>query len=352
MLWDLFCRVVDNFGDIGVCWRAAADLASRGERVRLWIDDPSALAWMAPSGCAGVAVQPWQDGSAEMQASDVVIEAFGCDPSPGFVARMATAPQPPVWINLEYLSAEDYVERNHALPSPQLSGPGRGLTKWFFYPGFTRSTGGLLREPGLLTRQQHFDATAWLADWGVQTQPGERIVSLFCYDNPSLPALIDTLADRPTLLLATAGAATAQATSLLGPSLRRGALRAVLLPALPQTEFDALLWAADLNFVRGEDSFVRAQWAAKPFVWHIYPQDDGAHAVKMTAFAERFLAGVPAGPAGEMRRLWAAWNGLGGELPPLPALAPWRRHCEDWRDGLLAQPDLITQLMGFVDERR
>jgi len=350
MLWDLFCRVVDNFGDIGVCWRAAADLASRGERVRLWIDAPDALAWMAPKGCVGVQVLPWPDGSAEMQASDVVIEAFGCSPPPGFVARMAAAP--PVWINLEYLSAEDYVERSHGLPSPQLSGPGRGLTKWFFYPGFTRRTGGLLREPGLLSCQQSFDAAAWLADRAVQPHPSERIVSLFCYDNPSLPALIDRLAAEPTLLLATAGAAAAQAASLLGTSLRRGALRAVLLPALPQTEFDCLLWAADVNFVRGEDSFVRAQWAAKPFVWQIYPQDDGAHALKLAAFAERFLAGVPAGPAGEWRRLWAAWNGLDGELPPLPALGPWRRRCEDWRDGLLAQPDLITQLMGFVNERR
>jgi hypothetical protein len=21
--WDIFCRVIDNFGDIGVCWRLA-----------------------------------------------------------------------------------------------------------------------------------------------------------------------------------------------------------------------------------------------------------------------------------------------------------------------------------------
>ena len=32
MLWDLFCRVIDNHGDLGVCWRLARDLAARGER--------------------------------------------------------------------------------------------------------------------------------------------------------------------------------------------------------------------------------------------------------------------------------------------------------------------------------
>jgi len=353
MLWDLFCRVVDNFGDVGVCWRAAADLASRGERVRLWIDDPAALAWMAPGGHPGVQVLPWaRDESVAIENSDVVIEAFGCNPPADFVVRMAAAPRPPVWINLEYLSAEDYVERSHGLPSPQPSGPGAGLTKWFFYPGFTRRTGGMLREPALLRRQQRFDAGDWLAGRGVRPLAGERVVSLFCYDNPLLPALIDELAARPTLLLATAGAASAQVASVLGASLSRGALRAVQLPPLPQIEFDFLLWSAELNFVRGEDSFVRAQWAAKPFVWQIYPQDDRAHAVKLQAFADRFLAGVPAALAGELRRLWAAWNGFSGNLPPVPALEPWRRHCEDWRDGLLAQPDLTTQLMGFVIERR
>ena len=54
MKWDLFCRVVDNFGDVGVCWRLAADLAQRGEQVRLWIDDASALTWMALQGARGV----------------------------------------------------------------------------------------------------------------------------------------------------------------------------------------------------------------------------------------------------------------------------------------------------------
>jgi uncharacterized repeat protein (TIGR03837 family) len=143
--WDLFCRVVDNFGDAGVCWRLARDLAARGARVRLVIDDASPLAWMAPAGAPGVEVLPWP-GPAE--PAEVVIEAFGCDPPPDFVAAMARRQPAPVWINLEYLSAEAYVERSHGLPSPQLN----GLTKWFYYPGFTPRTGGLLREPDLMAR--------------------------------------------------------------------------------------------------------------------------------------------------------------------------------------------------------
>src|ERR1700754_4962059 len=134
--WDLFCRVVDNFGDIGVCRRLARELGARGQRVRLWVDDAAALRWMAPGGDPGVEVRPWLASTLFPPPGEVVVEAFGCDPPAEFVAAMAAAARPPVWINLEYLSAEDYVERSHGLASPQLAGAGRGLTKWFFYPGF------------------------------------------------------------------------------------------------------------------------------------------------------------------------------------------------------------------------
>jgi len=351
MLWDIFCRVVDNFGDIGVCWRAAADLASRGERVRLWVDDASALHWMAPSGRPGVQVIAWSGKATVEQPGEVVIEAFGCHPPNDFVARMAEATKPPVWINLEYLSAEAYVERSHTLPSPQMSGPGRGLTKWFFYPGFTAGTGGLLREADLLQTQAHFNADGWLRSRDLERRPGERVVSLFCYDNPALPAMLDTLSREPTVLLTTPGKASSQVAQVLGPTLGRAVLRAVPLPHLTQAEYDHLLWTCDLNFVRGEDSFVRAQWAAKPFVWQIYPQDDGAHAAKLAAFNNLFLAHADPAVAAPIRDLHAVWNGLSKDIPTLPLLPSWKDHCKSWREDLLARPDLISQLIGFILER-
>lgn len=334
MQWDIFCRVIDNHGDLGVCWRLAADLGSRGESVRLWIDNASALDWMAPHGAPNVAVQPWTNSPPALEPGDVVIEAFGCDPPAEFVDRMAAQPRPPVWINLEYLSAEDYVERCHRLPSPQRN----GLTKWFFYPGFTPRTGGLLREPGLLAARQAFDRDAWLGRIGVEPRPGERLVSLFCYPNPALPALLDALASTPTLLLATPGAA-----QLATP---RGELRVHALPWLAQADYDRLLWACELNFVRGEDSFVRAQWAGAPFVWHIYPQHDNAHAAKLDAFLDRFGADL------DVRALFRAWNGLA----PWPSVRPepqrWRQACLRWRETLHFQTDLTAQLFGFVGEKR
>jgi uncharacterized repeat protein (TIGR03837 family) len=348
MLWDLFCRVVDNFGDIGVCWRAAAELAARGQQVRLWTDDASALDWMAPDGHAGVQVLAWDSAETEPAPGDVVIEAFGCNPPAPFVQRMAERATRPVWINLEYLSAEDYVERSHALLSPQP----QGLKKWFFYPGFTPRTGGLLRERDMAERMRRFDRSAWLAQRGVSLRPGERVVSLFCYENRMLSALLGHLAAQPTLLLAAAGSSALQVVAALGPDAARGGLRAIALPHLTQTDYDALLWTSDLNFVRGEDSFVRSQWAGKPFVWQIYPQADGAHASKLHAFLDLFLAGADPAFAAALRACWAAWNGLSASVPALPPPSAWQAQANHWRDGLLAQPDLITELTSFVNERR
>ena len=347
--WDLFCRVVDNHGDAGVCWRLACELARRGDAVRLVIDDAAALAWMAPEGFSGVEVCAWP-GPAE--PGDVVIEAFGCDPPAAFVQRMARRTAAPVWINLEYLSAEAASERNHGLPSPQLGGPGKGLDKWFYYPGFVAGTGGLIRETGLAARQRLFDPTAWLRKRGLEPRDAEQRVSLFCYDNQAVPALLDTLARTPTLLLATAGRAARQVLRELGPTLARGALRAVVLPSLTQQDYDALLWACDLNFVRGEDSFVRAQWAGGPFVWQIYPQRDGAHEPKLNAFLGRFLDRADASLAHDVRGLWRAWNSLPGQPIGVIELRLWRKHCAVWRSALLAQPDLVRQLLSFVAERR
>ena len=356
--WDLFCRVIDNHGDIGVCWRLASDLAARGEVVRLWIDDASALQWMAPAGVVGVTVRAWPESASAMgnlTPGAVVIEAFGCELPEHYVvkmAQMARSAAPPVWINLEYLTAQSYAERSHLLASPQLSGPGAGLRKWFFYPGFSARTGGLIREADLDVRQRAFDADAWCQSQGIDVCDGEQRVSLFCYEQAALPALLDRLAGQPTLLLATPGHAARQVAQALGPGLQRGALRVHLLPALTQRDYDHLLWACDLNFVRGEDSFVRAQWAGAPFVWQIYPQDDGAQADKLDAFLACFLGHAEPQLAASVRALWQAWNRPGSELPEWPASATWRQMCEAWRSSLGSQADLATQLLDFISRAR
>jgi uncharacterized repeat protein (TIGR03837 family) len=358
--WDIFCRVIDNFGDLGVCWRLACDLAARGQAVRLWADDVSALAWMAPQGAPGVEVRNWTTpvDMSGVTPGEVMLEAFGCTIDEAFVAEYSKnirdKGQKCAWINLEYLSAEDFSARCHGLPSPVMSGAGRGLTKHFFYPGFTTSTGGLLREPGLIARQARFDRQAWLTDLGLAWQ-GERLVSLFCYEPAGLSDLLRGLASsaQATCLLVTPGRAAAavraaiETMNSLEPLWnQRSALSAFYLPPLSQHDFDHLLWASDVNFVRGEDSLVRALWAGKPLVWHIYPQHDGVHADKLEAFLDWLRA-----PA-SLRAFHSRWNGLdtpGPDLQDAPfEPEPWQDCVTRSRAKLLAQEDLSSRLLNFI----
>lgn len=337
--WDIFCRVIDNYGDIGACWRLARQLANRGQQVRLWVDDTSALAWMAPDGAHGVTVHPWRDDPpADLQDAekgDVLIEAFGCDIPPPWV--LAVSKPQAEWINLEYLSAESYVERSHGLPSPVLTGPLAGRTKRFFYPGFTEKTGGLLREPDLQHRQQQFDRATWLAAQGI-AHHGEELVSLFCYENAALPGLLAQLAQRRAQLLVTAGRATAAVRACAIPP----GLLVHELPFLSQDDYDHLLWSCELNFVRGEDTLVRALWSGKAFVWQLYPQQDHAHHAKLQAF----LDCIDAPPS--LRAFHAAWNGLPGASLPAPGPSAWETTALRAREHLLAQSDLVSQLLAAL----
>jgi uncharacterized repeat protein (TIGR03837 family) len=381
--WEIFCRVIDNFGDIGVCWRLACNLARRGQVVRLWVDDPSALRWMAPEGCVGVEVRPWASpfDVANTTLGDVLVEAFGCEIDPEFIAAYTDSirdrDKKGIWINLEYLSAEGFAKACHGLPSPVMRGPGAGLTKHFFYPGFTFGTGGLLREPDLLACQGQFDRRTWLAQHGVRNTD-QRVLSLFCYEPTGLGELLNTLAAdaQPTCLLVTPGRASAAVHAEIARKIalqplwnKRQALSIVFLPALSQTDFDRLLWSCDLNFVRGEDSLVRAIWAGQAFVWQIYPQDDDAHLAKLNAFLDWLAA------PDSLRQVHAQWNrdqlSAQAERPANPqspvtpprdatksqldlsatTLRAWRDCVQAARAKTMTQADLATQLLGFVAKK-
>jgi uncharacterized repeat protein (TIGR03837 family) len=354
-LWDIFCTVIDNHGDLGVCWRLTRQLRDAGQRVRLWVDDASALAWMAPTAHQepGIEVRPWasasqSSGLSELPPADVWIEAFGCTLPEAFVAHFveraqATRTQQPKWINLEYLSAEDWVPRMHGLPSPVMSGPAKGWTKTFFYPGFTPDTGGLLREADLLQRQQAFDRTAWRKQHAPDLAPDALLISLFCYEPAALPQLLAQLVGTPHHLLVTPGrplAAVQQALAGISTQPNWSAL-----PYTDQNGFDEMLWACDLNFVRGEDSLVRALWAGQPFVWHIYPQDDNAHHDKLEAFLEWIQAPQ------SLRKAHRVWNGVDeGGLPSLTSnsLINLMQSGQTAKALLLSHKTLVQQLLEYA----
>ena len=377
--WDIFCRVVDNLGDVGVCWRLARQLiAEHGCKVRLWVDDLATFsrlttmidATLDQQMLSGLDVRRWLEPFSDVVPGDVVVEAFACELPVSFKRAMAEKSKAPAWINLEYLSAEPWVSGTHRLPSPQ-----GALTKYFFFPGFVPQTGGLLRECDLLEKRKRFQAepvsqAAFWQSLGIPiASPNELRVSLFCYENPALPALLRqwSCSSLAVTCITPTGVATSELEKFFGVPIREsrqtlttGKLTLHVIPFLDHERYDQLLWACDVNFVRGEDSFVRAQWAARPFVWHIYPQDENAHRIKLDAFLALFCVDMAAASADKVRSIWRGWNGDG--LTPqvwdewLESRAsttwPWAIafQTNTWAEKLARQPNFASALVNFTSD--
>jgi len=370
----LFCKVVDNYGDIGICWRLARQLQKEHDViVTLWVDDLKSFQRICPEVATdseaqeiqGVVVRHWRDQDGVFDAADmpdIVIEFFACNIPPGYIKAMSECAPRPVWLNLEGLTAETWVEGCHTLPSPH---PQLPLTKYFFFPGFNQRTGGLQIESGLTERRDAFladprAAAGFLAQFGVtEAEMAALKVSLFCYPQAPIADLFAAWSngDHAVTCLVPEGVATDAVQAFLGRTpvagthATQGALTVRVLPFVPQPDYDKLLWACDLNFARGEDSFVRAQLAGKSFVWHIYPQDENLHHIKLKAFLAIYKAATPA-----MQAMMLAWNGAGTEHAGMatlwPALAAELPQLDDlsmeWRQQLLANGDLTSNLLKFA----
>jgi uncharacterized repeat protein (TIGR03837 family) len=360
--WDIFCTVIDNFGDIGVCWRLARALSTT-ETVRLWVDDLISFQRICPAldprlSCQilySVEIRAWPTPFLATDSVDIVIEAFACEIPETYLYAMAACP--PVWINLDYLSAQAWVNDYHGLPSPH---PQLPLTKYFFFPGFTSQTGGIVIEPD--NEQKRLTFLAQGSDLFLQSlgltprQENECLVSLFCYPNDNLTTLLTAWSQSrqairclmPDSHAAQDMASFFNQTQLhIGKTYQQGALQLHVLPFIPQTQYDELLWACDINFVRGEDSFVRAQLAGKPMIWHIYPQEAHIHLEKLAAFLTIYPLN---------HGFMQAWN-----QPQQLTIDHWdklyqqhsqqRLLAENWRQQLHTHGNLALNLIQFCQNK-
>ncbi|MDE0798339.1 MAG: elongation factor P maturation arginine rhamnosyltransferase EarP [Nitrosomonadaceae bacterium] len=368
--WDIFCTSIDNFGDVGFSWRLARQLVNEhGLEVRLWVDDLAIFSQIESAidvdedqqWLQGVEICSWRKSFAEIEPADVVIETFACTLPDNYILAMADLPQQPVWINLEYLSAENWTLDCHCLPSFH---PHLPLKKYFFFPGFVEGTGGLLLEKNLLPARVAFNNTSQDKFWqelGLQSRrEGELCISLFCYDDAPIEELLSAwvISDVPIRVLVpqhsvnnAIGIFFGVDLPTAGQVLQSGKLQVCIIPFLAQDNYDQLLWACDINFVRGEDSFVRAQWAERVFIWNIYPQAEHSHRLKLEAYLNLYTERMPPEMSAAVFSLWNAWNGNGQMINAWSIFAAQMsaltEYGNNWIRQLLPIGDLASNLVKF-----
>jgi uncharacterized repeat protein (TIGR03837 family) len=253
--------------------------------------------------------------------------------------------------------------KSHGLPSPH---PRLPITQYFFFPGFVPGSGGLLREKDLLPSRAEFtqeDRRLFLTRLGVGVLSDTCLVSLFCYEHAPIDELFNLMRYGPrTLCLVPEGVATNKIAHALnghlsaGSQVTQGQLTIHIIPFLHPDDYDRLLWSCDVNFVRGEDSVVRAHWAQQPFVWQLYQQDSEAHLIKLAAFLDLYCRDMSEEDVEVVTTFWEAWNGkVGVNLDwvsfskVLTRIAP---HHTQWVSKVASVDALSTQLIRFASKIR
>jgi uncharacterized repeat protein (TIGR03837 family) len=266
-----------------------------------------------------------------------VIQAFSCELPTRYLNGILVAPQKPILIHLEYLSAEPWVADFHGKPSPNT----HGLQKYFFFPGFQPNTGGLLLDP-IPKKDQESYPNSLKAIW-----PHSRSKKISIFSYPGAPikewlANLNRLQEPFDIFLAFGNAELLHLQHHQWPNLNL-----ISMPFIPQDDYDWLLAHCDFNIVRGEDSFIRAQLAGKPFIWNIYPQDDGAHHAKLKAFLDLYLEGIDP----QLHHSIIASMNWRDAQDWWGQLAKWAVHAQHWQRALIHQQSdggLAGRLVQFV----
>ena len=308
---DIFCEIIDNFGDIGVVYRISKELKKIFQNVRIRIvlnrlEEFKAINkkvkdtdYQEIDGLICVTEKYVKENIETFGVSDVFIEAFGCNVSEEYVK--AAKENSKLWINLEYLSGEKWIEDFHLCESLIDS---KTLKKIFFMPGFSEKSGGVIIDSGFLERMKFGKENRdevfkkYFKDFDLKDK---FIGTVFSYEK-NFENLLETLKnyEKETVLLLMGEKTQKSFSEILkknltedyGNIVKYGKITMIYSDFFSQEEYEEIISASDFNFTRGEDSFVRGIILGKPFMWHIYLQEEKAHMDKIKAFTERFKESI------------------------------------------------------------
>ncbi|MBR1612753.1 MAG: elongation factor P maturation arginine rhamnosyltransferase EarP [Succinivibrio sp.] len=346
---DVFCDVIDNYGDAGVCLRLCRDLCNKKLQVRLFCNNLSALSKIKNSkddDIDNLSIYKWPSKKElenfVYESSDVVIQAFSTR-LPEIIFNKIKEKKSLV-INLEYLTAERFADDCHKLPSFS-----DGYQSYFFFPGFTNKTGGVTIEDEFIKK--------------LNKQITKTSVTLFSYENENIKDVVDSLKNLDFLIdiYIFEGRALNNFNNLYkknmvpGDNFKDKNICFIAKQMVSQDEYDELLINSYINLVRGEDSIVRAMLTGRPFLWHIYFQEENAHKDKINALFDRMKEVVDDNEGIEIfREINLNYNNFGNKkiLKDLHLnITRIEKICKKWQQHLLSLGSLSDNLLTFIREK-
>ena len=281
---DIFCEVIDNYGDVGVAYRLAREFKRiyPHKRLRFFINKTEEINLIKKSN--DIEIIAYKDIFKVENSADLIIETFACEIPKEYMDKALRSSK--LIINLEYFSAEDWVDDFHL----QESFLGGSLKKYFFIPGLSKKSGGILLDNKFLERKKQVEENReyYLEKFKIK-EKYDLIGSVFSYEK-NFDSLIKELKklDKKVLLLVLSEKTQKNFIKYFDNSNNYDKIKAVKLPFFTYDKYEELLSLCDFNLVRGEDSFVRALLLGKPFLWHIYPQEENIHIQKLNSFLEKY----------------------------------------------------------------
>jgi uncharacterized repeat protein (TIGR03837 family) len=354
----IFCRTIDNYGDVGVSWRLARALQHTwGAAVTFYLDRLEIMQKWYPALCFGEVIEntqiaPWA-AALSSPTPDITLEMFGASLDENFIDHMTATKAPPFWANIEYLSSEDWVDGANGNKAAH---PRTGLPKHTFIPGLHEKGAGLLIEDDFFARRDHFQndinaENAWRAKNFLPLRDGRcKDISLFAYSHAPLERLYDAFKNVKTPF-------RIFVPEDLYPGLQLpSSVTLIRYPFLQQDDYDRLLWAMDANFVRGEDSLSRAVLAGRPLIWQPYAQENNFHEVKLAAFLQKYKENSGFLNLTTLEKSHALWNGAASfdatDLLHIVIDPAWRQAAKAVSDRIKAHNlSLLPNLRRAFDNR-
>lgn len=302
----VLCKVVDNFGDIGVVFRLCRALSElkKNLEIRLVVSNLDSFAKISKGidstktfqEFRGWKVFDWNDSALckkefSKNPPEFILECFQCG-RPEWLEELLFSPQFNLnvqIVNVEYLTAESWADDFHLLKSGTRSAK---IKKINFMPGFTKKTGGLILDKNFMRCLSEKKFALNLVKQNlykkILSEDFSDSFKILIFSYPKnfdfLASAIKEFSFLKKIIVFVASGAGADSAKI---SLKKFKVDFVCLPFMQQEVWDAFLSLMDFSFVRGEDSFSRCCLFGNPFIWNIYPQEEEFHIVKLNAFLQK-----------------------------------------------------------------